>query len=244
MPTTRPVTPPTERSDASTLRGDIGRGAFVFSRSGARGLLLWLFRREIADGLARHLTAKAAAIAFIACLVTYAAANNLGAEHRRNILRASAYSVTPTGELSWEYQGLMGARQGAAASRAYRLREYSSDSQRRSRVRTPATSYVSFADYVLARTFAILSFLCGWSLLAIPMLAVLASLVRTQREAMAYEHGEGTPEYEAAIRAATRKGEATMIQDDWLVDPPWRRKEAASKNDRPRFGRRPTEARN
>lgn len=235
---------PTGRNDDAPDKEQIGRGAYVFARSGARGLLLWLFRRQIVDALARHLTAKVAAIAFIASLFTYAAANNLDAEHRRNILRAHAYSSTPTTEMSWEYRGLIGTRHRLSQRRASEHRSFLSSRKRRTTVPSPATSYVSFSDYVLSTIFAYLRFFSGWSLLVVPLFAAIGWVTRTQREALAYEHGEGTPAYEAAVEAAIRESDKRITEDDWLVDPPWRRQRDAAANEQPRFGRRLSETRN
>lgn len=237
------IAKPTGRN-AALNKEQIGRSTFVFARSGARGLLLWLFRRQIVDALARHLTAKAAAIAFIASLVTYAAANNLDAEHRRNILRAHAYSSAPTSEMSWEYRGLTGTRHRLSQPRASAHRSLSSNRKRRTAAPSPATSYVSFSDYALSTIFAYLRYFSGWSLLVVPLFAAIGWVTRTQREALASEHGEGTPAYEAAVDAALRESDKRITEDDWLVDPPWHRQKDGAASERPRFGRRLSERRN
>lgn len=73
-----------------------------------------------------------------------------------------------------------------------------------------------------------------YAVIGIPFLALVAPLLRQQRDALAAEHGRDSEAYDKAIEAAHQKASKTVMEDDWILDPPWRRPEAKQK---PRFGR-------
>lgn len=82
-------------------------------------------------------------------------------------------------------------------------------------------------DIALLRDVAI------YAVLGIPLLALVARVLRMQRDALAVEHGRDSKAYREKIEAGHQDGARTAMQDDWVLDPPWRR---ADTKRRPRFG--------
>lgn len=73
-----------------------------------------------------------------------------------------------------------------------------------------------------------------YAVLGIPFLALVAWVSRYQRDALAAEHGRDSEAYKDALEASHQEKAKSAMQDDWLLDPPWRRQETKRK---PRFGR-------
>jgi len=82
-------------------------------------------------------------------------------------------------------------------------------------------------DIALLRDAAI------YAVFGIPLFALVAWVLRTQRDALAVEHGRDSEAYREKIEAGYQDGARTAMQDDWVLDPPWRR---ADTKRRPRFG--------
>lgn len=73
-----------------------------------------------------------------------------------------------------------------------------------------------------------------YAVIGIPLLALVAWVSRQQRDALVAEHGRDSEAYERAIEAGHKEAAKTAMQEDWVLDPPWRRPESKRK---PRFGR-------
>ncbi len=82
-------------------------------------------------------------------------------------------------------------------------------------------------DITLLRGVAI------YAVLGIPLFALVAWVLRTQRDVLAAEHGRDSEAYREKIEAGHQDGARTAMRDDWVLDPPWRRVDGKR---RPRFG--------
>lgn len=81
---------------------------------------------------------------------------------------------------------------------------------------------------------ALLRDISVYAVIGMPLLGLVAWVSRQQRDALAEEHGRDSEDYKRAIEAGHQEAAKTAMEDDWVLDPPWRRPETKRK---PRFGR-------
>lgn len=81
---------------------------------------------------------------------------------------------------------------------------------------------------------ALLRDISVYAVIGMPLLGLVAWVSRQQRDALAEEHGRDSEAYTKAIEASHQNAAKTAMEDDWVLDPPWRRAETKRK---PRFGR-------
>jgi hypothetical protein len=63
----------------------------------------------------------------------------------------------------------------------------------------------------------------GWAIPVALIVYLVGHVERAQRDYWAAAHGAGTPEFDAAVDAETRRIDDQIGKDDWLVYPPWKR---------------------
>ncbi len=78
------------RRNTGNGNAELKASVYRFAHGGLRGLILWIFRRNIADALARHLTIAAAGATWVGALVLLALANRNGLTLIRDV---SIYAV-------------------------------------------------------------------------------------------------------------------------------------------------------
>lgn len=81
---------------------------------------------------------------------------------------------------------------------------------------------------------ALLREISVYAVIGMPLLGLAAWVSRQQRDALAEEHGRDSEDYKRAIEAGHQEAAKTAMEDDWVLDPPWRRQD---KTQKPRFGR-------
>lgn len=219
-------TPRDQRPVRSEGVGEATRTLYVLARTGIVGLVLWLNRQRILDWLANWLTGGVAIGIIVAAVVITGAANRLHKNHRAAIVTEKRYSLTTTKTYAWPHYDLRVRRPLAERPRGR-------DIQRAA----PAVWFVGFGDSIVHQLLMTMVRIGQALVLLTPLSWLAASVRRSKLNAWRLEHGEGTPAYHAARAADERRERAEVTRDDWLVDPPWRRKT----DDRlpPRFGRKP-----
>lgn len=208
------------------------RGGYAFARRGVIGLVLWFFRKQIAEFAIHRMTGAVVAVAIVAALGFVASTSKLHVAHRASILAEKRFVTRPTHDMSWRHPALQ--------SRSIRHDDSKRSAKKHVRRRAQTSHYVGFGDYAVFQIMRAAHYAGLIELFVAPMLGLLGWLNRNHREAWAAEHGDGTPAYRREIEKAERRGEAEIMADDWVLDPPWRREEAKSQRTgggRPRFGR-------